>query len=723
MQENINIPDSTITTNLSFRQLVLMNMQQLTNFPYIEKDFDALTDYELLCLVVKFLNDVIANQNEQNDSITRMYESFLALQTYVNNTKDTLEDAFNNLDDYVRNYFDNLDVQEEINNKLDQMLEDGVLEQIIEQFIQSTALWCFDTVADMQQGSNLIVGSYVQTLGYYSINDEGASKYKIVSSADENEYQIQVGNLYANLLRSDTINIHQFGVKGDGTTDDTDNINKAYTFASNKSVANINFGKNKTYMVRGYEVGQAEGATTGLSETTGIILPSNTTTDMCGSTLKIITNSRQNYNAFTIKESENIILKNGKIIGDVGYHTGSSGQWGYGVSIRQGKNIKLENLYCTLCWGDGININFSNDHDNLNDNISIINCICYDNRRQGMSIENGKNIYVKDSQFNNTGVTAHHNPASGVDIEPVIDLDIVRNVSFENCLFNNNYNDGLCIGNDTEYVSVKNCKFIGNLGTSSQSTCSIIDGNKIIFDNCYFGDENNNFKTLPIQPSGDILFINNKFYDGKYFCSSNFLNKGTIKFINNKFYRKTITTDYNGMIETYTSDTTTQNDNNTLLIENNEFYNISDNRQLNINYIRSSYDSKFKTLICKNNIFKDSKNAIRTVISSIISNNIFITSYQHPIFLVQSTSHSDEITHSITDNIFEECSYAATTDTVGVILTGTNKNINITDNVYFKKTLNSNNYIDNPTNVPTRMTVSDTTTGGSQLERNVILDN
>ena len=88
MQENVNIQDSNITTNLTFRQLVLMNMQQLTNFPYIEKDFDALTDYELLCLVVKFLNDVIANQNEQNDSITRMYQSFLALQEYINNTSN-----------------------------------------------------------------------------------------------------------------------------------------------------------------------------------------------------------------------------------------------------------------------------------------------------------------------------------------------------------------------------------------------------------------------------------------------------------------------------------------------------------------------------------------------------------------------------------------------------------------------------------------------------------
>lgn len=237
MQGNVNIPDSTITTNLSFRQLVLINMQQLTNFPYIEKDFDALTDYELLCLVVKFLNDVIANQNEQNDSITRMYESFLALQTYVNNTKDTLEDAFNELDDYVRNYFDNLDVQEEINNKLDQMLEDGVLEQIIEQFLQLTSLLCFNNVAEMKSSVNLTNGSFAKTLGYYAINDGGESTYKIRTKTNEdvtNEQNlVAIGDsLVAELIiEESTINPIQFGCYGDGTHDDTDNLQDCIDYA------------------------------------------------------------------------------------------------------------------------------------------------------------------------------------------------------------------------------------------------------------------------------------------------------------------------------------------------------------------------------------------------------------------------------------------------------------------------------------------------------------
>ena len=132
--ENINIDDSTITPVMTFRRLVYMCMQKLTNFPYIERDFDALTDYELLCKIVEYLNNVIENSNEQNESITNLLNAFLELQTYVNNTKDELETAFNNLNDYVENYFENLDVQEEINNKIDDMIEDGTFAELLQAF-------------------------------------------------------------------------------------------------------------------------------------------------------------------------------------------------------------------------------------------------------------------------------------------------------------------------------------------------------------------------------------------------------------------------------------------------------------------------------------------------------------------------------------------------------------------------------------------------------------
>lgn len=49
-------------------------------------------------------------------------------------TKEVVEEyiaKFNELHDYVYNYFDNLDVQEEINNKMDQLVEDGTLQRIL----------------------------------------------------------------------------------------------------------------------------------------------------------------------------------------------------------------------------------------------------------------------------------------------------------------------------------------------------------------------------------------------------------------------------------------------------------------------------------------------------------------------------------------------------------------------------------------------------------------
>lgn len=99
----------------TFKEICLMYIQQLTNFPYIEKDFDALTDYGLLCKVVDKLNEVITNTNMQDEYIVNLYNAFTTLKEYVDN------------------YFDNLDVQDEINNKLDEMVSDGTFDKIINQ--------------------------------------------------------------------------------------------------------------------------------------------------------------------------------------------------------------------------------------------------------------------------------------------------------------------------------------------------------------------------------------------------------------------------------------------------------------------------------------------------------------------------------------------------------------------------------------------------------------
>ena len=68
-----------------FRKICFMSFQALTNFPYIEEDFDALTDYELLSKVVAKVNEVIKNDNLQSEAINTLYNNFELLKDYVDN--------------------------------------------------------------------------------------------------------------------------------------------------------------------------------------------------------------------------------------------------------------------------------------------------------------------------------------------------------------------------------------------------------------------------------------------------------------------------------------------------------------------------------------------------------------------------------------------------------------------------------------------------------------
>lgn len=92
---------------------------------------DSLSYYELLCKVVDYLNKTMEDVNTAVQDVEELHDDFYSLQTYVNNNFETLNNAFGLLQQYVNDYFNNLDVQQEINNKLDAMVEDGTLDTIL----------------------------------------------------------------------------------------------------------------------------------------------------------------------------------------------------------------------------------------------------------------------------------------------------------------------------------------------------------------------------------------------------------------------------------------------------------------------------------------------------------------------------------------------------------------------------------------------------------------
>lgn len=94
--------------NFDYKNMTPFKWFVLENFPFIENDFEAINNYRLFSKVVEYLNKTIDNVN-----------------------------VLGNLVEQFSDYFDNLDVQEEVNNKLDEMATDGTLENIINQEIFS----------------------------------------------------------------------------------------------------------------------------------------------------------------------------------------------------------------------------------------------------------------------------------------------------------------------------------------------------------------------------------------------------------------------------------------------------------------------------------------------------------------------------------------------------------------------------------------------------------
>lgn len=68
------------------------------------------------------------NQDWFLDEFNKLVSQWEAMQKKF----DNLQDAFNDLKNYIQDYFKNLDVQEEINKKLDQMFEDGTLNILLQ---------------------------------------------------------------------------------------------------------------------------------------------------------------------------------------------------------------------------------------------------------------------------------------------------------------------------------------------------------------------------------------------------------------------------------------------------------------------------------------------------------------------------------------------------------------------------------------------------------------
>ena len=162
----------------------------------------------------------------------------------LNNNAEALKEVQNlmtQLQEYVDNYFE-IGFPAEVNRKLDEMAEDGTLQNLLNNYanVQKTYNTYTELLAD---SSTFINGLRLKTLGYYTVNDGGQAEYIVTNTADNTKYQVELSNsLYLELIVNDKLKVKQFGAYGDNIHDDTTAIQNAINYGINTGELYINNG-------------------------------------------------------------------------------------------------------------------------------------------------------------------------------------------------------------------------------------------------------------------------------------------------------------------------------------------------------------------------------------------------------------------------------------------------------------------------------------------------
>ena len=400
--------------------------------------------------VPPFVKFVCANVPMVFDDSLSYYEAVCALWKYIQGMTDvinnnaTLEEdyieKFNELKTFVDEYFENLDVQEEINNKLDEMAEDGTLADIVAAYIQLRGILAYDSVADMKNATNLTNGSFAETYGFYAKGDGGSAKYKIRYITNDDTVDDatiisitadQSDTLIAELIPEDEMNVKQFGVTGDGTTDDTDRLQIALTFCSGKV---LHFGK----------------FTSGISEplsATDLIIEGDDVT------IKALAGFSGNYmlvphNKISIKNAKfdaNSVAKGCIGESDDNTYLNIDGcEFTGGIRYVSESNFALNSaVYATALE---VNITNTNVHDNLSHGLML----------KANTAHSKANI--DNCQFNNNGSTTVGSEVLAVGLGGY----------------------GGLMGTYYDKVSISNCYATGNANTGIAPTSC----NNVVLDNC-----------------------------------------------------------------------------------------------------------------------------------------------------------------------------------------------------------------------------------------------
>lgn len=376
----------------NFKKLNPFKWFMLENFPFIEADFDAITNYQLFCKLAEFANKINNNTNALGIKVEEL-----------------------------NNYIMNLDLQDEVDAKLDEMAQNGTLANIITEYLNIKSILCYNSVEEMKQAENLINGSFIKTYGYYDAKDGGGAFYKVrpIENTDNIDnmtlFALSNPTLVAEFIKTESfINPLQFGAKGDGESDDYIPFQKAI------NLSNVELTRKSYYL------------------SDSIKIPSNKT--FAGNNASLIP-ANAKYALYAEGNGvENPVVE--ITIKDVQINATKNG--GYGVSIIDGYFIYIDNVNIIQLTG---------------------------NNAIGFNIENGFNHVISNSRvYGNT----QYNGQIGLNIHTTTESNGIENMT--NCKYDTLLLQNLEYGVKANYTTGANMVTFENTGFSNNTYGFYIEG-------------------------------------------------------------------------------------------------------------------------------------------------------------------------------------------------------------------------------------------------------
>ena len=449
---------------------------------------ESMSYYEGLTYLVNYLsNNVIPALNNNGEAVEELQEKYIELKNYVDN------------------YFEDLDIQQEIDNKLDEMVEDGTLINILAEYLQTQII--YDTHADMMADSaNIPNNAKIQTLGYYDINDGGGALYYITDSADSDAIQDYLGNgLYTNLvIENNTINVKKLGAKADNASDNTTVFNQALSFANKYA---IYFPKGN-YKCSYLDIVNVENNIKIYGDNANIKLLDH-----------VITADSQRLIDLQCEDDKNIIIEISGLNIDMNYTNNND------LVISSSDDYALQHCHAIFIYGSTSNIDVLIHDINFNDLIA-----------DGINLGGSSTKIIQKAIINN--ITSKNRTATRSDICVTCDFDSLncsdmildkfeievnsrRNNVRRTILLNNlDLKDTLDLDVDNNdgntYLSASNIKvdnyFYTDIENANYDNCTFkldnyvrLKGKKIKFDNCNFYTKNND--TFNIRSDDQIAYM------------------------------------------------------------------------------------------------------------------------------------------------------------------------------------------------------------------------